>query len=89
MHELYLWPFVDAVKAGTGSIMCSYERINNSYGCHNAKTQNGILNTELGFQGFIVSGQYWKVSIDRWANGRQIGVLNTPAWRPRSEGWIW
>ncbi|TKX26903.1 putative beta-glucosidase M-1 [Elsinoe australis] len=55
MHELYLWPFVDAVKAGTGSIMCSYERINNSYGCHNAKTQNGILNTELGFQGFIVS----------------------------------
>ncbi|KAF2223918.1 glycoside hydrolase family 3 protein [Elsinoe ampelina] len=55
MHELYLWPFVDAVKAGTGCIMCSYQRINNTYGCHNAKTQNGILATELGFQGFIVS----------------------------------
>lgn len=23
MHELYLWPFADAVRAGTGSIMCS------------------------------------------------------------------
>lgn len=32
MHELYLWPFADAVKAGTASIMCSYNQINNSYG---------------------------------------------------------
>lgn len=24
MHEIYLWPFSEAVKAGTGSIMCSY-----------------------------------------------------------------
>jgi beta-glucosidase len=27
IHELYLWPFQDAVKAGTGNIMCSYQRI--------------------------------------------------------------
>lgn len=43
-------PFQDAVKAGTGNIMCSYNRINNSYGCSNSKTQNGLLKTELGFQ---------------------------------------
>ncbi|KAJ3560473.1 hypothetical protein NPX13_g9288 [Xylaria arbuscula] len=55
MHELYLWPFQDAVKAGTGNIMCSYNRINNSYGCANSKTQNGLLKTELGFQGFVVT----------------------------------
>ncbi|KAK8029568.1 family 3 glycoside hydrolase [Apiospora rasikravindrae] len=55
MHELYLWPFQDAVKAGTGSIMCSYQRINNSYGCANSKTQNGLLKTELGFQGYVVT----------------------------------
>ncbi|KAH8178923.1 fibronectin type III-like domain-containing protein [Sarocladium implicatum] len=55
MHELYLWPFQDAVKAGTSNIMCSYQRVNNSYGCANSKTQNGLLKTELGFQGFIVS----------------------------------
>jgi beta-glucosidase len=23
LHELYLWPFADAIRAGTGSIMCS------------------------------------------------------------------
>ncbi|KAM0668349.1 hypothetical protein ACQRIU_001911 [Beauveria bassiana] len=55
MHELYLWPFQDAVHAGTGNIMCSYQRINNSYGCANSKTMNGLLKTELGFQGFVVS----------------------------------
>jgi len=50
LHELYLWPFQDAVRAGSGSIMCSYNRINNSYGCANSKTMNGILKTELGFE---------------------------------------
>ncbi|KAI1823513.1 glycoside hydrolase superfamily [Xylaria intraflava] len=55
MHELYLWPFQDAVKAGTGNIMCSYNRLNNSYACSNSKAQNGLLKTELGFQGFVVT----------------------------------
>ncbi|PVH75143.1 glycoside hydrolase family 3 protein [Cadophora sp. DSE1049] len=55
LHELYLWPFQDAVHAGSGNIMCSYNRINNSYGCQNSKLQNGILKDELGFQGFVVS----------------------------------
>ncbi|CRK19664.1 hypothetical protein BN1708_012724 [Verticillium longisporum] len=55
MHELYLWPFYDAVKAGTGNVMCSYQRINNSYGCQNSKSLNGLLKTELGFQGWVVS----------------------------------
>ncbi|KAI0169091.1 glycoside hydrolase family 3 protein [Hypoxylon sp. FL1284] len=58
MHEMYLWPFQDAVKAGTANIMCSYNRINNSYGCSNSKTQNGLLKTELGFQGFVVTDWY-------------------------------
>lgn len=26
LHETYLWPFADAVRAGTGSIMCSYNQ---------------------------------------------------------------
>ncbi|KAK7521118.1 beta-glucosidase [Phyllosticta citriasiana] len=55
LHELYLWPFADAVRAGTGSIMCSYNQINNTYGCENSALLNGILKGELGFQGFVVS----------------------------------
>ena len=43
------------MRAGTGSIMCSYNQINNSYACQNSYLQNYILKNELGFQGFIVS----------------------------------
>lgn len=55
MHELYLWPFADAVRAGVGSVMCSYQQINNSYGCQNSKALNNLLKDELGFQGFVMS----------------------------------
>ncbi|KAL2152564.1 hypothetical protein VTH82DRAFT_5748 [Thermothelomyces myriococcoides] len=55
MHEFYLWPFQDAIRAGSGNIMCSYQRLNNSYGCANSKALNGLLKTELGFQGWVVS----------------------------------
>ncbi|CZR62599.1 probable beta-glucosidase precursor [Phialocephala subalpina] len=55
LHEFYLWPFMDGVHAGVGSVMCSYNRINNSYGCQNSDLMNGILKTELSFQGFVLS----------------------------------
>ncbi|KAL8349051.1 hypothetical protein RB598_002033 [Gaeumannomyces tritici] len=55
MHELYLWPFADAVRAGVGSVMCAYQRTNNSDSCQNSKVLNGLLKTELAFQGFVVS----------------------------------
>ncbi|KAI7261563.1 putative beta-glucosidase [Hortaea werneckii] len=57
-HELYMWPFQDALAAGAGSVMCSYQRANNSYGCQNSKLMNGLLKGELGFQGFVVSDWY-------------------------------
>lgn len=55
LHELYLWPFADAVRAGTGSIMCSYNQVNNSYACQNSYLMNYLLKGELGFQGFVMS----------------------------------
>jgi beta-glucosidase len=55
MHELYMWPFADAVRAGVGAVMCSYQQVNNSYACQNSKTMNNLLKGELGFQGFIMS----------------------------------
>ncbi|PNS16199.1 Beta-glucosidase 1 [Sphaceloma murrayae] len=58
LHEAYLWPFYDALKAEAGSVMCSYNKINGSYGCANSKTVNGLLKTELGFEGFVVSDWY-------------------------------
>ncbi|RBQ80421.1 hypothetical protein VDGD_03973 [Verticillium dahliae] len=55
MHELYLWPFADAVRAGVASVMCSYNRVNQTYVCENSKILNGLLKDELGFQGYVVS----------------------------------
>ncbi|KAF4119308.1 beta-glucosidase [Geosmithia morbida] len=55
MHEVYNWPFVDTVHAGVGSFMCSYNQVNNSYGCQNSKLLNGILKGEMGYQGFVMS----------------------------------
>lgn len=55
LHELYAWPFGDAVRAGVASVMCSYNQVNNSYSCGNSKLLNGVLKDELGFQGFVMS----------------------------------
>jgi len=55
LHELYLWPFAESVRAGVASVMCSYQMVNNSYACANSKLMNGILKDELGFQGFVQS----------------------------------
>jgi beta-glucosidase len=35
--------------------MCSYNQINNSYGCSNSYTLNHLLKNELNFQGFVMS----------------------------------
>ncbi|KAK9326806.1 glycosyl hydrolase family 3 N terminal domain-containing protein [Lipomyces starkeyi] len=55
MHELYMWPFANAVRAGVASVMCSYNRLNSSYSCQNSKALNGLLKEELGFQGYVMS----------------------------------
>ncbi|KAI5863601.1 glycoside hydrolase family 3 protein [Durotheca rogersii] len=55
VHELYLWPFADAVRAGAASVMCAYNRINNTFACENSYLLNRLLKNELGFQGFVVS----------------------------------
>ena len=49
MHEVYLWPFQNAVKSGVSAVMCSYNRINSSYGCENSKTLNGLLKVRISF----------------------------------------
>ncbi|KAH7317084.1 beta-glucosidase [Stachybotrys elegans] len=55
MHELYLWPFANAIHARAASVMCSYQRLNGTYACENSKAVNGLLKEELGFQGYVMS----------------------------------
>ena len=55
LHEVYVAPFVAAVKAGVSSIMCSYNKINGLYSCGNPETLKTILKGENGFPGFVTS----------------------------------
>ncbi|CAL5870449.1 uncharacterized protein PFLUO_LOCUS4686 [Penicillium psychrofluorescens] len=61
LHEMYLWPFAEGVRAGVGSLMTSYNDVNGSACSQNSKLLNDILKDELGFQGFVMTdwlGQY-------------------------------
>ncbi|KAI1824057.1 glycoside hydrolase family 3 protein [Xylaria intraflava] len=55
MHELYLWPFADAVHADVASVMCSYNKINGTWSCENEGGLNKLLKEELGFQGYVMT----------------------------------
>lgn len=55
LHEVFLWPFAESVRADVASVMCSYQMVNNTYACENSKLLNGVLKDELGFQGFVQS----------------------------------
>ncbi|WP_158793252.1 beta-glucosidase [Granulicella sp. L60] len=55
LHEVYTAPFVQAVKAGVSSVMCSYNHVNGPFACDNSDTLNTILKGEIGFKGFVTS----------------------------------
>jgi beta-glucosidase len=55
LHELYAWPFAEAVRAGVGAVMASYNDVNGSAACQNSVLLNGILKDEMGFQGLVMS----------------------------------
>lgn len=59
LHELYSWPFQDAIHAGAGSVMCAYQRVNRTYSCESTLLLRTHLKsphpTGLGFRGFVVT----------------------------------
>ena len=81
LHEIYLWPFADTVHEGVGSIMCSYNQVNNSQVCQNSYLINKVLKEELGFQGFVMS--------DWWATHSGVATANagTDMTMPGDSGW--
>ncbi len=55
VHLLLETLFAASVAAGTGSVMCSYNQINETQASQNDKTQNGLLKGELVYLGNIMS----------------------------------
>lgn len=62
MHELYLWPFAEGVRAGVVSVMGAYNAVNGSAATQNSYLINNLLKDELGFQGFIMSDWLAQIS---------------------------
>ncbi|PYI05192.1 glycoside hydrolase [Aspergillus sclerotiicarbonarius CBS 121057] len=61
LHELYLWPFYDAVKSGLGSVMCAMNQVNGTNSCENYSLLMEYLKDEMGFPGLVypdVSAQH-------------------------------
>lgn len=55
LHELYLWPFAEAVRANVSSVMCSYNKFNTTWSCESSAVMTNLLKNELDFQGYVVS----------------------------------
>jgi beta-glucosidase len=55
LMELYFPPFQSAVKAGVGSIMCGYNKVNGDWACENKDTLTAKLRGIAGFKGFVMS----------------------------------
>jgi beta-glucosidase len=72
LHELYLWPFADAVKANVTSVMCAYNKFDGSWSCESNKALTQILKTELDFQGYVVSD--WGTAQQTTAGSANAGM---------------
>ncbi|KLT38343.1 putative beta-glucosidase [Cutaneotrichosporon oleaginosum] len=55
MREIYAHPFLRAVQAHSAAFMCSYNLVNGSWASQNSKMINGILKTDWGYGGYIMS----------------------------------
>ncbi|MFM2073058.1 MAG: hypothetical protein RLZZ623_3322 [Actinomycetota bacterium] len=59
LRELYLVPFEAAVReAGVMSVMTGYNRINGPFAADNRDLVEGVLRTEWGFDGVVMSDWY-------------------------------
>lgn len=53
LHEVYMWPWADAIRAGAMAVMCAMPRVNDTHSCENNELLSGKLKAELGFPGFV------------------------------------
>ncbi|KAJ8029229.1 putative beta-D-xylosidase 6 [Holothuria leucospilota] len=57
LFQTYLPAFKECVKAGTYSVMCSYNSVNGIPACANKRLLKDILRDDWGFKGYVVSDE--------------------------------
>lgn len=78
LHELYIWPFQDAIHAGAGSVMGAYQQVNGKHACESRDLLNDLLKDKLHFPGFVVSD--WGAQYTGWpsaASGLDVAMPNS------------
>lgn len=53
LHEVYMWPWGDAINVGCMAVMCAMPRVNDTHSCENNELLSGKLKAELVFPGFV------------------------------------
>ena len=53
-RELYAPGFLAAVDAGVGSVMCSFNRVNDTYACQSKGALQKLLKDDGQFKGWVV-----------------------------------
>jgi len=69
LRELYLPGFRDAVDAGAGAVMSSYNRVNGTYMSEHEELLTELLKDEWGFDGVVMSDWFGTESVVGTANG--------------------
>jgi beta-glucosidase len=60
LHEIYLPPFKAGIDAGAQAVMTSYNQLNGEWCGQSKYVIDGILRTELGFRGLVMT-DWWSV----------------------------
>lgn len=76
MHEVYDWPFGEAVKVGVEYVMLSYNRVNQTHATENSKIINGIMKTEHNFQGVALTD--WAAAVSGVSTALAGTDMNMP-----------
>ncbi|ELZ23571.1 beta-glucosidase [Halosimplex carlsbadense 2-9-1] len=69
LRELYLPGFRDAVEAGAGAVMSSYNRVNGTYASEHEGLLTETLKDEWSFDGVVMSDWFGTESVVGTANG--------------------
>ncbi|KDE02407.1 Beta glucosidase [Microbotryum lychnidis-dioicae p1A1 Lamole] len=82
MHENH--PFSESIRAGVGSIMCSYNRINQMHACENSYLMNKLAKQDLVFHCFVVSD--WAAQTSGVSSALACLDMLMPTFRSYTEG---